>query len=70
MSAGRIRQGRTRLEIAIRWLAVDFRFNTVSFGSTFEPLLPESMVCDVSPSADAPKFVTNMQGDLEGTNMH
>lgn len=69
MGGTSIEEVRNALQLCLRSMVPGCRFNIVGFGSTFQPLFPESRPYDEASLADASAHVSALEADLGGTEI-
>ncbi|EGG14074.1 type A von Willebrand factor domain-containing protein [Cavenderia fasciculata] len=69
MSGGAITKAKRALEILMRSLTENSKFNIVLFGSNFKSLFPESMPYDDANLEIASTYIQKIQADLGGTEL-
>jgi Ca-activated chloride channel family protein len=69
MQGDSINEVRNALQLCLRSLVADCRFNIVGFGSTFQPLFPTSREYDDASLAEASAHVAALEANLGGTEI-
>ncbi|EGG21832.1 hypothetical protein DFA_01718 [Cavenderia fasciculata] len=69
MSGDRIQSSKSALQIIMRSLNENTKFNIVSFGTSFEKLFPESRDYDDTSLTEASKLIEGMSANMGGTEL-